>query len=122
MVGDSADFSRNGDINGGKWRDQGFGAAGYGDGGTSERRVTVRVTVMTGHPAAGYGAGDGGDVSILAAGLVRLVKAEGERRRGDAAFAAAVWGSPAWFDMGISGGDGSGDGGAGGDHFRGPKE
>lgn len=41
LNGDSADFSQNGDVNGGKRRDQGFG-----------RRVTmwvmVRVTVMTG--------------------------------------------------------------------------
>lgn len=33
------------------------------------------------HPAAGYGAGDGDNGGFWAAGLVRLVKAAGERRR-----------------------------------------
>lgn len=49
--------------------------AGNGGIRASERWVTVRVMVRGKESGGGYGAGDGDDGGIWAAGLVRLVKA-----------------------------------------------
>ena len=112
LVGDSADFSQNGDINGGKWRDRGFGAAGecVGDGAGQgiRRRVTVRVTVKTGASERRGWSGLSRRQAKDGVGMWRLRRRCGEVRHG------SIWVSVA--EMAVV------DGGAGGDHFRGAKE